>query len=81
MFRCYHNEKTNKFNITRRKSRKLSKIFDWNVAFVILLCVKASWAQISVGSSNPSIGDRDPRFYSRPGVIYNPPTPGDKDYR
>lgn len=81
MLRCYHSEKTNRFVIARRKSRNLSKIFDWNVLFVILLSVKLSLAQISVGSSNPSIADRDPRFYSRPGVDYRPPTPGDKDYR
>lgn len=79
---CYHEEKTNKFVVARRKSRKLSAIFNWNlVALVILLSLKLSYAQISVGSSNPSIADRDPRFYSRPGVDYRPPTPGDKDYR
>lgn len=81
MLRCYHSEKTNRFVNARRKSRNLSKVFDWNVLFVILLSVKLSLAQISVGSSNPSIADRDPRFYSRPGVDYRPPTPGDKDYR
>lgn len=56
----------------------------WNVNLVILLslsgCVVLGGAQQN--PLNPLFPERDPRWYSRPGVKdYNPPNPGDKDYR
>jgi hypothetical protein len=56
----------------------------WNVNLVFLLSLSgflvACWAQQN--PQNPYLADRDPRWYSRPGVKdYNPPSPGDKDYR
>lgn len=77
-----------------RKRRKWSTIVTENVftmfliSFVALLSVSSAQfpgnhpAEYPGNNPvNPLIGDRDPRFYSRPGVEYNPPNPGDKEYR
>lgn len=66
-----------------RKRRKLSRIVKENV---FMLFIVSFYTLLSLGSAqypgnNPLLGDRDPRFYSRPGVDYNPPNPGDKEYR
>lgn len=77
-----------------RKRRKLSRIVTVNVSMVFLVSFSAFWALSMAqypgnhaaqypGNNpvNPLLGDRDPRFYSRPGVDYHPPSPGDKEYR
>lgn len=70
-------------SISDRKRRKLSRIVPTNVSMVFLISFCALWALGSAQypGNNPLLGDRDPRFYSRPGVDYNPPNPGDKEYR
>lgn len=66
-----------------KKTRHVTK----NAILVFTLCFCAIFAQTIAQSypqsypQNPYLGDRDPRFYSRPGVDYRPPNPGDKDYR
>lgn len=77
-----------------RKRRKLSRIVWANVSMVFLVSFSAFWAvslaqypgnHAGQSPANSPIGplleDRDPRFYSRPGVDYRPPNPGDKEYR
>lgn len=77
---CCHRDGFNSQNYMR-KVRKVMKICGWNVSLVIFVslfgfCVAQQYSQ------NPYLADRDPRWYSRPGVKdYNPPNPGDKDYR
>lgn len=70
-------------SISDRKRRKSMIKVTSNVFVVFLISFSSLWA-LSVAQypgNNPLLGDRDPRFYSRPGVDYNPPNPGDKDYR
>jgi hypothetical protein len=66
-----------------RKRHKVINCARWNVILVIscsfFALVSVTWAQSY--PQNPYLGDRDPRFYSRPGVDYRPTDPGDKDYR
>ncbi|XP_017023941.1 cholinesterase [Drosophila kikkawai] len=47
--------------------------FSWLLAFPLLIC--ACLGQFAEAQT------RDPRFYSRPGVDYHWPNPGDPDYR
>lgn len=69
--------------ISDGKRRKSSLVVTQNVFMVFLISFGALWALSSAQypGNNPLLGDRDPRFYSRPGVEYNPPNPGDTDYR
>ena len=90
---CCHSDGENP-SISDRKRRKLSRIVIVNVSMVFIISFCALWT-VSLAQSpgntqkqfpgnnplNPLLGDRDPRFYSRPGVDYNPPSPGDKEYR
>lgn len=66
-----------------RNRRKLSRIVTGNVFVMFWVSFCALWvlSAAQYPGNNPLLGDRDPRFYSRPGVEYNPPNPGDKDYR
>lgn len=79
---CCHSD-GQKSPIINRKVHKKTRLVTNNVFLVFLISFGGlwalSWAQPYV--QNPYLGDRDPRFYSRPGVDYNPPNPGDKDYR
>lgn len=70
-------------SISDRNRRKLIRIVTNNVFIVFLISFSALWALSAAQypGNNPLLGDRDPRFYSRPGVDYNPPSPGDKEYR
>lgn len=79
---CCHSDGKNP-SISDRKIQKLSRIVTRNVFMVFLISFGALWALSSAQypGNNPLLGDRDPRFYSRPGVDYNPPNPGDKEYR
>lgn len=64
------------------KRRKFRRFVCKNVFVVHLISFGAFWAlSCAQYQHNPNIGDRDPRFYSRPGVDYKPPNPGDKEYR
>lgn len=67
--------------ISDRKTPKLMRIFSWSVYLVILLTFYPKLCDAQYPGGNPLLGDRDPRFYSRPGVDYAPQNPGDKDYR
>jgi hypothetical protein len=71
----------NKMHICERKRRKLMKIFNWNINIVLVLTFLIQTTCAQYPGQNPLIGDRDPRFYSRPGVDYHLQNPGDKDYR
>ena len=79
---CCHSD-GEKSSISDRKRRKLIRILTTNVSMVFLISFSALLALSAAQypGNNPLLGDRDPRFYSRPGVDYNPPNPGDKDYR
>lgn len=90
---CCHSD-GQKPSIGDRKRRKLSRIVTENVFMMFAISFCALWtlsaAQFPGNTAkqfpgnnpvNPLLGDRDPRFYSRPGVEYNPPSPGDKEYR
>lgn len=74
-------------SISDTKRRKVSRIVSENVFMVFLVSFSAlvALSAAQYPGNNPLLGDRDPRFYSRPGVDYNPnynPTnPGDKEYR
>lgn len=78
---CCHSD-GHSASISDRGRRKLS-IVTGNVFMVFLISFGALWAlgAAQYPGNNPLLGDRDPRFYSRPGVDYNPPNPGDKEYR
>ena len=90
--RCHNDGK--KSSIIDRKRRKFTRIAKENVFMMFLISFTSllsfSLAQFPGNNPgqypgnnpvNPLLGDRDPRFYSRPGVDYNPPNPGDKEYR
>lgn len=79
---CCHSD-GQKPSISDSKSLKLSRILTENVFMMFTISFCALWALSSAQypGNNPLLGDRDPRFYSRPGVDYNPPNPGDKEYR
>jgi hypothetical protein len=68
---------------TRAKVLAKTRFVTENVFLVFLISFGGLWALTWAQQypQNPYLGDRDPRFYSRPGVTYNPPNPGDKDYR
>lgn len=67
--------------------RRKRKFVVQNVLLISVIALSQLVEQSSAQypGNNPLLGDRDPRFYSRPGVDYNPnynPTnPGDKEYR
>lgn len=66
--------KNENFNKTMNKLVKHKNIF---LIFIL-------WLNISVirGQQAPPFGyTRDPRWYSREGVDYKPPDPGDPNYR
>lgn len=79
---CCHSD-GQKPSISDSKSQKLSRRMIENVfiVFTISFCAIFPLSFAQYQGYNPLIGERDPRFYSRPGVDYNPPNPGDKDYR
>lgn len=81
---CCHRDGLKSQNY-ERKVKKVMKSAKWNANLIFLLslsaCVEFNFAQQQY-PQNPYLADRDPRWYSRPGVKdYNPPNPGDKDYR
>lgn len=84
---CHSDLQKSLFN--NRKVHKKTRHVTCNIFILfcaILTCAKAQNYQ-NYQSQNPYLKDRDPRFYSRPGIDYLPgidyrhTNPGDKDYR
>lgn len=69
--KCSFNRKMNKF--LRQKNILLLFILGLNISLVN--------GQNSYQHHQNWLRDRDPRFYSREGVDYKPPDPGDPNYR
>lgn len=73
--------------ILRRKSvKKCGKLWKFSVNYVFVLSL-ICLIQFEFGVAQqfqypyPPGWERDPRFYSREGVNYNPPNPGEENYR
>lgn len=84
---CCHRDGLKSQNYVR-KVNKVMRSARWNANLMLLLSICGlvalceAEAQQYSQNDNPLLADRDPRWYSRPGVKdYNPPNPGDKDYR
>lgn len=80
---CHSDGQKLLFNNTKvhKKTRHVTR----NVVLVLTLsfCSIFASSYAQTYSQNPYLKERDPRFYSRPGVDYRPglASPGDKDYR
>lgn len=78
---CCHSDGKRPLMIDKNSGNYQQKVF---IIFALSLCLCIGICDGQFGSNPYAPGgnyDRDPRFYSREGVDYNPPNPGDKDYR
>lgn len=69
---------TTNFN---RKMNKYLKQKNILLVFILGLNISLVNGQNSYYNHQNWLRDRDPRFYSREGVDYKPPDPGDPNYR
>lgn len=78
---CHSDSQKSHFNNTKvyKKARHVTR----NVQLVYMLsfCALFALTYAQLFPQNPYLKDRDPRWYSRPGVDWKPRDPGDKEYR
>lgn len=80
--RCYRNKTLLYSYKVNRNYRKCLKLIVRSKALVCCLCFIV--CVNTVASQYPNVQtytERDPRFYSREGVDYQPANPGDENYR
>jgi hypothetical protein len=84
--KCCHSDQIKPF--IRDKSDKNYRnvwTFVTNNVFFVVIFISCCYFETVLGQQNlypyPPNWERDPRFYSREGVNYNPPNPGDENYR
>ena len=79
---CYSNKKPFNSVKVHQNYRKCLKLIESNRT--LIYCISLIACINAVVSQYPNIQtytERDPRFYSREGVDYQPANPGDENYR
>lgn len=79
-YKCFsdNNDKKCRFNTNMNKFLRQKNIL---LVFILGLNISLVNGQNSYYNHQNWLRDRDPRFYSREGVDYKPPDPGDPNYR